>query len=73
MTADAIMGALDDALAIRDEHEGAGLNQQLHALGLEREQVELALEQRWAVQPEGSDLPSFVRGFTEGLLAMVRL
>lgn len=68
MTADAIIGALDDSIAIVQEH-GADLDDTLAALKLPREQVEAALTARWEAAPEGTDLQSFVHGFTEGLMA----
>lgn len=71
-----ILEALDDGLACAHEFDGASITAKLAHVGLDAEDVRVALEARWEIysaeEPE-KDPADFVRGFTEGLLAGVKV
>lgn len=71
-----ILEALDDGLAVAHEWDGASISVRLEKVGLDAEDVRVALEARWEIyasdEPEKSPA-DFVRGFTEGLLAGVKV
>lgn len=71
-----ILEALDDGLAIAHEFDGASITERLAVVGLDAEDVRVALEARWEIysaEEPGKDPADFVRGWTEGLLAGVRV
>lgn len=79
MTADGasrLLDALDDGLALAHEFDGASITVRLAHVGLDAEDVRVALEARWEIysadEPE-KDPADFVRGWTEGLLAGVKV
>lgn len=76
MGASRLLEALDDGLACAHEFDGASISAKLAHVGLDAEDVRVTLEARWEIysadQPD-KDPADFVRGFTEGLLAGVRV
>lgn len=71
-----LLEALDDGLAIAHEFDGASVSQRLAHVGLDAEDVRVALEARWEIYCDAhpdADPNTFVRGWTEGLLAGVKV
>lgn len=75
-----LLEALDDGLAVAHEWDGAAITTRLAAVGLDAEDVRVALEARWEIYAESSEstlseneMVAFVRGWTEGLLAGVKV
>lgn len=74
LTREQLFEALDDALALAHEFDGAGLEAKLAAFGLDMEDVADALKDRWEDNVSGREGgQAFVSGFTEGLITGVML
>lgn len=71
-----LLEALDDGLAVAHEFDGASVSVKLAHLGLDAADVQVALEARWEIYADAhpqAQVQDFVRGWTEGLLAGVRV
>lgn len=71
-----LLEALDDGLAVAHEFDGASVTLRLGHLGLDAADVQVALEARWEIYADAhpeAQVEDFVRGWTEGLLAGVRI
>lgn len=68
--ADEVWAALEDAIAIAHEFDGAPLADKLAAFGLEIEVVREVITERWGqARAEGRTDPiAFAQGFAEGLI-----
>lgn len=72
--AEQMLGALDDAIAIGHEFDGAGIDEKLAPFGLNADAVRAVVQARWDSANANADLSDeevykvFVRAFTEGLL-----
>lgn len=72
VTEEELYAALDDALTLASEFQGASLEMKLAAFGLDSEDVRRLLQDR-AETVAPTDRAAFAQGFGEGLIAGVAL